>query len=153
MSKRAQRQGKEDWDTLNKPSNDKLQKKEEFIFIPNDDHELDDMMHNARRKLESISESAMPCKGHSQKTFRIPRKMISHVGGNILQTNRYEFTRKVSMLRPQFMLSKKQRIRHKDLFLKKNKGRKHHGHLAYSGHITTTHYHFVDKSIPLHRKR
>ena len=56
------------------------------------DHEFDDIMHTARRKLESRGESVFAVqKLSSERASWIQWKMTSKAGVNFLQTNGKEF--------------------------------------------------------------
>ena len=81
MSKRAQRQAKEDWEK-EKATITSCKKKEEF-YVPHD-HEFDDLVHNARRTLESRSESVMLCKSYLLKNVSNTKKDdFERVGGHL----------------------------------------------------------------------
>ena len=69
MSKGSQRGAKEAWGE-EQPHKWTLQQKREEPIVPVDDQELDDIMKNARRKLETRSESAMPCEATATRGTR-----------------------------------------------------------------------------------
>ena len=87
-----------------------------ICYIPND-HEFDDMMHNARRKLESTSEKPWPAKDTLLNVSN-PKNDDFERGKNFLHTNEKEVKINFSTLRAQFMITKSSGLNLKNLVLK-----------------------------------
>ena len=68
MSKASRREARQQWDTEN-PKLDAARRLRGIYYIASDDQEFDTVIKKARRKLETLTDSAMPCKaqGHSQR--------------------------------------------------------------------------------------
>ena len=62
--------------------------------VPTDDHEFDDVVRHENRKLESRSESAMPCRSYPLKTN--PENNGFEIGGKLIANKWVGIQRKVS---------------------------------------------------------
>ena len=144
VKKRAQRQTKEDWE-VEAPELQSARRKN----ILNGDHEFDDIMHNARRRLELRSEPAMLCKSYPLRGVSNPNKDDLERGEKLL-ANRWEGTRKrkVSILHDQLMITKKQQLRQKDLAFTKAKA-VNTKVIMLTGQISMTHDNLAHKPIPI----
>ena len=98
----------------------KLQKRKKGIrYIPMMITSLMTFMHNARRKLQSRSETAMRCKKYLLNNVSNPKKDDLERGEKLLANELvWNSKDRVQFFRAQFMITKKQRLRHQDLALK-----------------------------------
>ena len=76
MSKAAKKQEKKEW-AVEKPTLDNARKLRGIYFIGPEDREYKDTIKNARKKLETPLEAAMPCKMETRKRSKELRETVA----------------------------------------------------------------------------
>ena len=133
MSKRVQRQAKEAWEKR-KATITWCNKEKRWIYeIPNDDHEFDDIMRNARRKLESRIESAMLSKCFLFEHVSNPKKDDLERGGKLLAIKWEGFEKEGFNTSSSIHDHKEAAIEARRPRVEESKGRKHQDHIADRG--------------------